>query len=149
MNGADFLTGQLALKGWQDGRTEGIAGMKAVCFCIRSRVRAGLYGGDWAAVLSHHQEWSSTLEAPGQDIPDPREPAFRALLQDVTGIFTGQLEDNITVKEGGSGLAVKPPVALYYAKLDQITNPTFLENISRNTSQHRIIANVGALHFWY
>lgn len=123
--------------------------MKAVCFVVRNRIRAGFYGGDWAKILSNHAQWSSTREPPSSEIPDPREPAFRALLQDVTGIFTGQLEDNITVKEGGSALAVQPPVALYYAKLNEIDSPWFLENISRNTSQHRIIANVGALHFWY
>lgn len=147
MNGSDFLTGQLALKGWQDGRSEGIAGMKAVCFSIRNRVRAGFYGGDWAAVLSHHQEWSATNEPPPLTIPDPREPAFRALLQDVSGIFSGQLEDNITVMPG-SALAVAPPPALYYAKLDQITSETFLNDISRRFDLHKRVAVVGALTFF-
>lgn len=147
MNGSDFLTAQLALKGWQDGRNEGIAGMKAVCFCIRNRVRAGFYSGDWAAVLSNHQQWSATIEPPSPTIPDPRDPAFRALLQDVTGIFSGQLEDNITIM-AGSALAVAPPVALYYGYLDKITSETFLNDISRRFDLHKRVAQVGQLVFF-
>ncbi len=147
MNGSDFLTAQLALKGWQDGRTEGGSGMRAVCFAIRNRVRAGFYGGDWSQILSHHQEWSATLEPPTTEIPDPREPAFRALLQDVTGIFSGSLEDNITIMPG-SALAVAPPVALYYGFLNQISNPWFLEEISRKFDSHKRVAQVGALTFF-
>jgi hypothetical protein len=151
VTGSEFLTAQLALKAWQDGRGEGIAGLKLVAFCIRNRVRAGFYGGDWDKVLSHHQEWSSTLELPDQNLPDPREPAFRAFLQEVDGIFSGRVEDNVTIKPGGAvqQLSAAPPVALYYARLDSITNPWFLQNISQNVEQHRIIGNVGSLHYWY
>lgn len=155
MTGADFLTAELARIAWLEGSSEGLSGAKAVAFTVRNRVRAGWFGGSWAEILSHHRDWSATQEPLPVTVPDPREPGFRALLQDVTNIFTGQTEDNITIAQDPisssmrlGGVAVAPNPCLYFGRIDRIENPWFLEHISRNTAQHRIIAQVGMLHFW-
>src|SRR5579885_3139012 len=147
MNAADFLTAELARISWLEGGAEGLNGAKAVAFTIRNRVRAGWMGGSWSEVLSNHQQWSATLEPLPAEVPDPREPAFRALLQDISNIFNGMLEDTITVKVG-SALAVAPPPALYFAYLDRITSPHFLENISQRFDLHKRVAQVGQLFFF-
>jgi hypothetical protein len=149
MVGADFIMAQLALKAWQDGHQDGLNGMMAVAFTIRNRVRAGWFGGDWIQVLSHHNDWSATDFVPSE-LPDPRQPAFKALLQEVNGIFYGIREDDITVYNlEDSVLAVKPSPALYYARLsDPNIKEWFLTNISRNHEQHKLIAQVGTLYFF-
>jgi hypothetical protein len=128
--------------------------MKACAFTIRNRVKAGWYGGDWISVLAHHREWSARIEPYSEELPDPRNYAFNLFLQDITGIFTGLVEDNITVTDSSASirqnlpLSAGPSPVLYYGRLDQITNPWFLEQISQNHDKHRVVAQVGLLHFF-
>lgn len=151
MKDTHFITSMLALKAWQDGHEEGLDAMLGIAFTIRNRVRAGWYNGDWISVLSHHDEWSARIEPPTSQIPDTRSYAFMVFLQKVDSIFSGAQEDNITVKPDGEWrtiMATPPPVALYYARLDQITNPWFMENISRQGDKHPRVAQVGQLFFF-
>lgn len=155
MTGFEFIKAELARISWNDGNEEAVAGCLGVAFTIRNRVRAGWYNGDWIQVLSHHKEWSYRLESPELPLPDPRHPVFRVLLQEVDGIFSGQREDNVTISQdpisnsfriGVISEASRP--ALYYGRLNAITSPWFLESISRNTANHRLIAQVGGLAFF-
>lgn len=154
MTGQDFLTAELARISWLEGGTEGISGAKAVCFSIRNRIRAGFYGGDWSQVLSNHKNWSATLEPLPATIPDPRDSAFRTFLQDVTNIFTGMSEDNITIAQDSmanylkiGNLSAAPPPALYFCRLNEITSDHFLNEIVRKPEVHKRIATVGTLVF--
>jgi len=150
--GYEFICAQLALKAWQDGANSGISGMLGVAFTIRNRIRAGWYDGNWIEILSHHREWAAT-DTPYSDVlPDPRDFSFKVILQEVGGIFSGARQDDVTIKVGGEAqrLSVAPPPALYYGRIDEVDKwrPWFLENISRNVEKHRIVAQVGMLHFW-
>jgi hypothetical protein len=98
--------------------------------------------------LSHQQDVSFTLEPLPTIIPDPHQWNFKTFLQDVSGIFSGQLEDNVTILATGSALAVAAPVALYWGRLDKIDNPWFLDEISRKFESHKRVAVVGALTFF-
>jgi hypothetical protein len=146
----DYIKALYSLRCYQDGYSEGIHGMLAVAFAIRNRVRAGFYNGDWIKVLSHHKDWSATLEPYTEDFPDPRNHAFMMLLQEIDYIFAGDKEDDITrpKSETAKALAVDPPPVLYYAKLNEITNPKFLADICRRPDLHERIATVGALTFF-
>ena len=152
MTGNEFLCAQLALKCWQDGFSEGLSGMLAIGFCIRNRTRSQWYGGSWADVLSHHQEWSAKIESYPPTIPDPRSHAFQMLLHEITDIFNGTREDNITIARDSirNSINIGPPPApaLYYGVLGQISNPWFEENISQKGQEHPRIASVGALSFF-
>ena len=155
MNGADFLTAELARISYLEGISEGVSGAKAISFCIRNRVRAGFYGGNWAEVLSHHKEWSANLDPLPSTIPDPRQPDFRILLQDISGIFSGQAEDTITIAQDSmanymkiGNLSVAAPPSLYFCRLNEITNPFFLNEIVRKPDSHKRIATVGTLTFF-
>lgn len=145
----------LALQAYRDAETEGISGMVAVALVIRYRVRAGFYGGDWLQVLSHHQDYAAVHNPHTPDLPDPRHPSFSQLLQQIDGIFDGRREDDILVPNATMGPIVsfdgqpERPVPLYYARLDDPNiGQWFLENISRNTDKHRLIATVGNLSFF-
>lgn len=151
MKDSTFVTSLLALKCWQDGRDEGLNGMLGIAFTIRNRIRASWYGGSWVDVLAHHKEWSATLESPGDALPDPRVYSFTVFLQQVDQIFSGALDDFITIKKDGEWrtvLSAAPPVALYYGYLNNISNPWFRENISLKGEQHPRIATVGGLTFF-
>lgn len=151
MKDVDFIKAELARICWLDGHKEGLNGMLGVAFTIRNRIRNGWYGGQWHEVLSHHREWSAKIEPLPDTIPDPRIHSFMSFLQQVDQIFSGSLEDFVTIKADGEWrtiLSTPPPVALYYGYLDQVTNPFFLENISRKPEQHQRIAQVGQLFFF-
>lgn len=147
MNGAQFLQAQLALFAWRDGFSEGLNGMLAVAHTIRRRVEAGWWGGDWAQVLSHHRDYSSRVEPYPDEVPDPRIYSIQCLLQEIPKIFDGSAKDDITMPKE-SVLARPVAGALFYARLDLISNPWFLENISRKPNEHPRIAQVGQTFFF-
>lgn len=152
MRSDDFIKAHLALRAWQDGYSEGLNGMLAVAYAIRDRVRAGLYAGNWTQVLSHHREWSCKLEPPADTLPDPNNFAFRTFLQTIDGVFNGSAENNITVAQDPisryMSLATPPSPPLYYGRLDEVTNPWFLEEICRKPDTHKRVASVGMLTFF-
>lgn len=161
MTGKSFLCGQLARLAFLDAGHEGLQAMLAVCFAVRNRVRAGMWNSDWASVLSHHADYSYTLDPYPNTVPDPRNYTFNQLLQQVDQIFDGSLEDSVTVasdpisnyirvggaRTGDAAISPSAPVVLYYAKSGAITNPWFEQNIC-NSPQHKMIASVGTMFFW-
>ncbi len=148
MTGSDFICGQLALRAWHDGFSEGLDGMRAVAHTVKRRVDAGWWGGNWVDVLAHHRDYSYRTEAYPDTLPDPRVYSFQCFLQEVNGIFSGQQPDNVTVPAQPSFVASAYRPALYYAKLNEITNDWFLEQISRQPQIHSRVAQVGALTFF-
>ena len=151
MKDVDFIKSLLALTCWRDGSEDGISAMRGIAFVIRNRVRAGWHGGDWIQVLSHHDDWSARIEPPKAGLPDTRSFAFMSFLQQLDPIFSGAVEDDVTVKRDGEWkqvLSAPVPPALYYARLNEISNEWFLTNISRRPEQHQRIAQVGQLFFF-
>lgn len=129
--------------------------MRACCFVLRNRQRAGWYGGDWVQLLSHHNEYAAVNMPPLFDLPDPNQSAFRLLLQTIDGIFSGTAEDDVTrPNQALMGPLVSfgqpaSPVALYYGNLsDPNIREWFLESISRNTDKHQLIASIQPLSFF-
>lgn len=147
MTDADFICANLARIAYYDGFSEGLSGMLACAFTIRNRVKAGWFGGDWIQVLSRHKEKSADLTPFPEELPDPKIRSVRFLLHEVTGIFSGARQDDITVS-GQSVLSVAPPVALYYGRLDTADNPFFIEKICRDPENHKRVAQVGMLSFF-
>lgn len=148
MNGSDFLKAELARLAYLDGFEEGLNGMLGVAFCIRNRVNAGWWNGDWSQVLSHHRDYSYRTEPYPDTVPDPRIYSFQTLLQEIDGIFSGQRTDDVTVPVQPSLSAGSYRPVLYFARLDKITSDHFLENISRRPDLHPRMAQVGQLFFF-
>jgi hypothetical protein len=147
MTGAEYIQGQLATFAWRDGFADGLSGMEAVAFCIRNRQRAGWWNGDWAQILSHHRDYSYKTDEYPDEIPDPRVWSFQLLLHEISAIFDGSRNDDVTIAKD-SVVARKPGVALYYARLDQINSDRFLYNIARKPEEHPVIAQIGSLSFF-
>lgn len=149
MENKHFLYSMLAYRAWQDGHRDGPDATRLVAFAIRNRVSTGWYGGSWIEVLAHADEVASQIPPyKPTNIPDPRSREFGAIIQDIDGIFEGYTKDDISKpRDYSSILAVPPAPVLYYGRADEITNPWFLENISRGPN-HKMIAQVGLLCFW-
>lgn len=152
MQAFDFISAQLATVAYQDGFDDGLPGMLAVAFSLRNRIRAGFWNGDWIALLNNHFSYSAYLTPPHSEIPDPRVYSVQCLLQEIDGIYRGTRRDDVTVPKDSIfdqfKIGDKPPVALYYARLDKITNPWFIENITRQPATHPRIAQVGMTVFF-
>ena len=156
MTGADFLAAELARIAYIDGHEEGLKGMLGVAFTIRNRVNAGWDGGDWQKVISSSvTSYRASLKPFTFDVPDPRNFTFQSLLQEITGIFHGFRDDDVTVLKEPFGAAPtigvgiqRQQVALFYGRFEDLSNPWFVETISRNVEQHRLIAQVGLMGFW-
>jgi len=152
MRSDHFIIGQLARISYIDGYSDGLNGMLGVAFVIRNRIRAGWWNGDWSEVLSHHKDYSCRIENMPDIIPDPRNHSFSRFLMQVDGIFSGATDDFVTIKPSGEVNYLfkeqRPPVALYYARLNEITNEKFMNDIPRRPDLHPLIAQVGGLSFF-
>lgn len=151
MTGAEFLSAELARLSFLDGYEAGIEGMRACAFIIRNRVRAGW--GSWNDVLTQHQKWSWRSVVPNYyQIPDPRVYSFQTLLRDIDRIFSGEQEDTVTIAadpiKNYVSVGPSPAPALYYARLNDISNPWFEQNICGHADTHKLIANVQPLSFF-
>lgn len=151
MKDSQFISAQLARLAWLDGHEDGTNAMLGCAFVIRNRIRAGWHGGQWHEILSNHHKYSAKVELYPDTIPDPRGFAFMSFLQQVDQIFSGALDDFVTIKQDGDWkyvMSVAPPVAMYYGRLNDITNDWFLQNIARKGDEHPRIAQVGQLFFF-
>lgn len=147
MTSDSYIRAQLASLAWREGHEQGgINNSLAVAFVIKNRVRSGW--GEWLEQIQRHALWSSRNgdEIDSTTHPDPREPDFQRLLQEIDGVFDGSLVDKLTVapktKEGDG----RP--GLYYARLNQITRSWFLENIVRKPELHPRTSQVGEFTFF-
>lgn len=82
--------------------------MLGVLFVVRNRAKAGWGQGDWAKIISQHNQFSSmSVAGDSQTVlyPDVRDPSFLQVLQIVDTVYDGSRDDVLT-----NG-------ALYYADL--------------------------------
>jgi hypothetical protein len=147
MTSEQYIKAQLAALAWREGYEQGgVNNSLAVAFVIKNRVRAGW--GEWLELIQRHETWSAYNhnELDHKSHPDPREPDFQRLLQQIDGIYDGSLQDKLTVapktKEGEG----RP--GLYYGHLNKITREWFLENIVRKPELHPRTSQVGEVTFF-
>lgn len=135
-----FLRAQLAAFALQEaGSTGSINCMKAVCYVMANRVRAGW--GDWIDVLeqarasgAHHFEMDDAISI--------RNPALNGLLISIDDMFYGQGEDetrNIVSPAGAR------PCLFWQNVLNRNVQPWFIENVIRRPDDHPRRAQVGTI----
>jgi hypothetical protein len=143
-----FVKAQLALLCWRNAPAgKPFTSMKALAFLVRNRVKAGWMGGDWLAVIAEDpayaahvpngQYYSSMAPHTRLDsFPDLRNDLFQRFLWEVDRVYDGTAGDTMT--EG----------ALWWAELDKIDRPWFLEHIARRPEDHPRVAQVVTLTLW-
>lgn len=115
--------------------TGSLACMKAVCYVIRNRVRAGWLDGTWTSAILRAAEvaGSGQISVPALD---PQNRLFQLLLRDVDDIFFAASEDETQVVVAG---------CLYYHFIDRPVRDWFVERIIRAPEAHPRRAHIGTI----
>lgn len=119
--------------------------MRAICCCIRNRVRNGWGDGTWMWVLEHHHEVAA--HAPSTEPLDPNNRPLQRLMRDVDEIFFGNPPE-----EAYAGADIEGAIGnkhLYWMFLDRpAPTPWFLENIVHRQQEHKSTATMGTMIFF-
>lgn len=131
-----FVKAQLAGFAYTEANHTGsLDAMRAVCFIVRNRVRAGWAGGDWNRVINHapvHAAHEAQSEGPSLE-----SEIFRRLLLQIDEIYQGTAEDNLTEK------------GMYYCDVTgRAVRDWFAQNIVRDPGHHPRVAQVGMIHIF-
>jgi hypothetical protein len=127
---------QLVVFAFQEAIATGtLDAMKAVCYVIRNRVRAGWHDGSWLDVMEHADEVSGNEPIPRTKI-DVYSRVFQMLMQSVDDIYYASADDN------AQKVVDK---ALYYQFMDKPLRPWFNEAILRNPASHPRRAHIGPM----
>lgn len=140
MNFATFERAQVASFAYrQAARTGTLDCLRAVCYVIRNRVKAGWGDGTWLSVIDAHFKvtGNSTLRA---EMPlDPQSRLLQLIVRDIDDIYLGASSDDTkTVVQD----------ALYYQFIDMPPREWFVENIVWKTADHPRIAQIGPIAFF-
>ena len=148
MNHATYERAQVAAFAYNEARYTGqLECMRAICFVLRNRVKAGWGDGSWLSVLE-----TSWVVAGNEPRPSkPEEPVsstdrlLQLIVRDVDDIYLGQ--DRLDDDTRRICLGDNPPktAALYYAFVDRPIRDWFQVNIIRETGEHPHMGNIGTM----
>lgn len=135
MNFQTFERGQVAAFAYnQAKRTGSVDCMKAVCYVIRNRVRAGWGDGTWLSIIQSHPAVSGNAIVEME--LNAKDRLLQMIVRDIDDIYLGNSGDDTKVVVQDS---------LYYQFIDQPVNPWFVENIVRKPIDHPRIGHVGPI----
>ena len=126
--------------------------MKAICYVMRNRVRAGW--GDWIEVIE-----TADQHAGNEPVPvklDSTNRNLQRLLRDIDDVFYAQSgsyqscgSDTIEAAMGEQGTgADKRGALLYWCRIGQPYRPWFEENILKDQKNHRMRMPMGLMLFF-
>lgn len=124
--------------------------MKAICYCIRNRVKAGWFP-DWITTLENADETAGNLPGP-KAMVDVNSRAFQMLLRDVDDIYfapTGRADDETpgADEETLESALAKSKYWLFLGP-GRFVSPWFEENIIHDPENHPSHANMGVMMFF-
>lgn len=155
----DVLRAQLALFAARAaGQGASLEQMKAIAYCIRNRVKAGWWDGNWLTVMEHSRD----IEANTPDQPwylDPTDRALQRLVADIDEIYYGGRP------AGGARVEQAPMIAqrylaesgdmeeaigkcVYWAWLNRPFTKWFRENVLEQAHNHPNRAQMGMMAFF-
>jgi hypothetical protein len=120
--------------------------MKAVCYCLRNRVRAGW--GEWMDVIESADE--TRANEPTEPAPiDTSNRAYQRLLHDVDDIYFGHssagYEEGQTLEDT---LCEKERPCFYWYFLNKPMRQWFKDNIAGDKENHPSNATMGLIMFF-
>lgn len=134
-----FVKAQLAMFAYTEANHTGsLDALRAVCFIVRNRVRAGWSGGDWNRVINFAPRHAAhDLARFTADGPSLESDIFRRLLLEIDEIYQGTAADNLTEQ------------GLYYCDVTgRAVRDWFAKNIVREPANHPRVAQVGMIHIF-
>jgi hypothetical protein len=147
MNFAAFERAQVAAFAYREARHTGsLDCMRAVCFVLRNRVKAGWAGASWLKVMAGAAAVAGNvktdLEFAGES--DPSDRLLQLIIRDVDDIYLGQESFDDNVRRVVCSDDPKKP-ALYYSFVDRDPRPWFVENVVRKPADHPQIGQIGTM----
>lgn len=109
--------------------------MKAICYVLRNRLRAGWGDGTWLDLINHAASVSGNVESAGA-IVDPADRLLQMMVRDIDDIYLGS-----------SGDDTKSVVqdALYFQFIDKPPLAWFVDSIVKDPERHPRIGQVGPI----
>lgn len=120
----------------QAASTGSVDAMKAVCYVIRNRVRAGWHDGNWIDVIEHAEEVSGNEPGPAIAL-DVYSRSFQMLM--------GAVDDIYYSAAAGDQIENTVDKALYFQFMDRSLRPWFTEHILRQPAAHARRASIGTM----
>lgn len=146
MNIAAFERAQIVAFAYREARYTGsLESMKAVCYMLRNRVKAGWGDGSWLSVISAADQVMGNLRTLGDELElSVSDRLLQLMVRDIDDIYLGQdfFGDNPT-RLVACGDNPPKTAALYYMFVDRPHRPWFVENIVQKRVEHPHIGNVG------
>jgi hypothetical protein len=145
MNMAAFERAQVAAFAYRMGSYTGsLDCMKAICYVLRNRVKAGWGDGSWFSVMASHWDVAGNAdqlfpELRSEGHMDPQDRLLQMLVRDIDDIYLGASTDDTQIVVGG---------ALYFQFIDQPGTVWFTENIVHQPDHHKRIAQIGTMAFF-
>lgn len=142
MNLATFERAQVAAFAYCEARSTGsLECMRAICYVLRNRVKAGWGDGSWLSVMGS----TAVGNLPQDQEVNGSDRLLQMIVRDIDDIYLGQerFDDSTRLVVCGDN----PPKtsALYYMFVDRKPQPWFVEHIIQQSQEHAQIGNIGPL----
>lgn len=143
MNYATFERAQVAAFAYKEAQWTGsLDCMRAICFVLRNRVRAGWGNGTWLSVINAASHCAGYV---GEMAPDgENDRLLQMIIRDIDDIYLGSDRMDDSVRDIVVTDDRKKP-ALYYSFINHPIRDWFKENIIRNSQEHAHIGNIGPM----
>jgi hypothetical protein len=137
------------------GREGNLDQMRAICYCIRSRVWAGWHDGNWLTVIEHAEDVAGN-EPCERVLIDPNKRSFQRLVSEIDDIyFTRRVNAAPTYESktaqnlpAGTELSDALEKCCYWMFLGQQIKPWFRANILNHPDEHRCRSQMGLMMFY-
>jgi len=137
MNLATFERAQVAAFAYRRARYTGsLFCLRAVCYILRNRIKAGWGEMGWLSVMESHPAVEGNERPDGVPMLDPQDRLLQLLIRDIDDIYLGTSEDE-------TKLVVAD--ALYFQMIDQPPRDWFVKNIVRQPQDHPRTGQIGPM----
>lgn len=123
--------------------------MKAICYCIRNRVRQGWHGGDWIQVLEHLDDARGNVVTGPRMVIDAGNRNFQRLIMEIDEIYFSRRDyerepSNARMPDLEEAIGK----ACYWLFINQPVVSWFEDHILKDPKNHPQKANMGLMLFF-
>lgn len=138
------------------GRQGSLEQMKAIAYCIRNRVRAGWFDGQWLTVMENAEDAAGN--APSERVLlDPNNRSLQRLVADVDDIYYGGRDGQRATQSKPAAQRFAPEggdledaigKSCYWCKINEPIRPWFKQHIIGQPEEHPNRATMGLMQFF-
>lgn len=131
---------------YQEARYTGnLECMRAICFVLRNRVRAGWFDSSWLGAIVSARGQSNAAHSSGRADGFANDRLLQMIIRDVDDIYMAQDRSDDSTRLMLLGDNPPKTAALYYMFVDRPVSSWFAENVVRKPAEHPQTGNIGPL----